>query len=341
MFCPFPNCTQYFHEQVSLVKHLIHIHNLPDDELTKTYAFAFLIVAKKVDYQKFAHICTICLKSSSDRRIDEPTTTVEENEIHLYEHMGIPSFKCTICSTWFQSQRQADQHATTHQDGTNFIIDTCSYLSNDPKLKTHWNNAVGSLKQSLNLSIATNNQLPSAAVFSLSEEDRKFVRVMKTSECKIYSVCDFKGVTKKVFEMCGNWGHIGKVIQSSSKSNVKQCYNEIKTFIIGLILHPRASNAVATLLFHCDKNSWIHFQNLLSVKENRSKLITSVNAAHLFRKIMTNEDFPDDRFTNLSLAFTIDELKQSPFSSIFFIALVSRPGQAAIKLCSYFRDKVR
>lgn len=333
-----PHCDFYFANPFDFARHMIFEHGFPDCPLIETYSFAYSSIDRKDSYKKFAHVCGICFKGNGYRINESPTTTFEENEIHLYEHMGVPFFGCTRCSTWCWSKRQADVHALTHQKG---ILTMCQqdYIVIEPE--SDWGISISYLIENLNLSLDYNQQYFYRSNVQMTKEEKEFLRIFHIFESHCYSLNDIKGYVYKVFTFCGNWQSVGHIIQSSSATAVKLCYDEIKTSLIELIMHPRAFNSIATLLFQCDPVSWNHFLITIALPENRKKLIHSSETAHLFRRLLTNEAFPGNRFANLSLVFTIEELERTSAKPIFLSAIASRPGPAAAKLCTIFTDKVR
>lgn len=172
------------------------------------------------------------------------------------------------------------------------------------------------------------------------EDEETIAQVVQKNEHEWNSISDIKGLAKNIFLYCGNWHQIGRMIQSSSISTVKNCCEEIKNDLLQLITHHKACHSLATLFFNCDDTSWNHLLRLLENETTRSQLYDSLEAGRFFRKMMTNESFRQDRYLNLSVVFKVHEIISKRGKTQFFECMASRPGPAAIDLANFARSNV-
>ncbi len=197
-------------------------------------------------------------------------------------------FKCKECSTWFKTKSQAERHSFSNHSKRSSIIDTEAYFRINGSLKTQWETAVLLLTGDINLSIKS-SQSPCDTLHSTEpiyyDDEDNMSRILTLNETTWHSIGDVKCLIKKAFLICGDWQQLGKMIQSSSISNVKQACFEIKDCLLELITHPRACHSTATLFFNCDTGSWNYLLELLQSAQIRSKLYDSIEAGHFFPKV--------------------------------------------------------
>ncbi len=318
------------------------MHEFPVNPLTETYAFDYFIVDIKTDHAKFAHICQLCAKVLGiNMRSNEFETLSNEDKQHVTDHMGVFSFKCSDCSTWFKTINQADQHLTTNHSRKSQLYTTEDHFGVHLDTKLKWDSAVNVLIENLNLTIDSFNQFDTMATLNDSRNCEDIQRIVKHNEFIWNSLHDIRNLTKDVFLVCGDWHQIAKIIQSSSISNVKKACIEIKKDFEALIMHPVAFHSMATLLVNCDDSSWNSLMVLVENPKIRSKFYDSIEAGHFFRKLMTTESFSEERYQNLAFVFNVHEIATKKARSLFFSCVAVRHGPAAIALAQYATDHVR
>ncbi len=131
-----PGCVYKSPNPICQFKHLVDFHKFPLDQLTETFAFDYYIFYTKTDHLKFSSVCALCAKvSNPEAAPTEETSTEDEKKRHVADHMGVLSFRCADCSTWFKDVRQADRHSTTNHNKRNTVLDINRYFAANTNLK--------------------------------------------------------------------------------------------------------------------------------------------------------------------------------------------------------------
>ncbi len=343
--CALPDC--HFRASSALVyyDHLVAVHAFPEDKLTETYAFDYYIVDSKTDHAKFAHVCRHCAKvvGNAPQTLNEHTPDREE-ERHVSDHCDVFCYKCVDCSTWFKTHIQAERHSATNHGRRNEIQSIAQYFGDKHGLKLRWETALAKLNSQTNLDFDLDQQVPQhdhRTVHQDDDDDANIRQTLEFNESEWYSLREIRGLVKKVFLVCGDWEQVGKLIQSTSISNITNACEEIKNDLFELITHKRAIHSMATLFFMCESNSWNLLLNLLQNKLIRLKLYDSKEAGHFFRKLMTTDSFREDKFQNLSIVFTTSEIANKKAEALFFVCMAARHGQGAIDLARFATNHVK